>query len=158
MATETWDTTFRVLASPATVYQHLADPYNYVGLSPLLVEVRDVVPDTDDQGRPRVAYVAVERFRFARVLHHDNLIKVTLTQTHTNQELVSDVRSPGGVRLTARVTVTGDAGGTGADATVVTETVRVTFPALLRGFVTSQARAVAAFRAVELARRMSPPT
>jgi hypothetical protein len=152
MANATWDTTFHIPAEPAAVFEHLADPHSYVGLSPLVVEVRDIHPDTDDLGRPRVAYVAVERFRFARILHHDNLIKVVLTQTRPGQELLSEVRSPGWVRLTARVMLTAEAGGTG-----VTESVDVTFPAPLRGFVTGQARAVAAYRANELTRRLTQP-
>jgi hypothetical protein len=48
--------------------------------------------------------------------------------------------------------LTAEAGGTG-----VTESVDVTFPAPLRGFVTGQARAVAAYRANELTRRLTQP-
>jgi hypothetical protein len=152
MAYATWDTTSHIPAEPAAVFEHLADPHSYVGLSPLVVEIRDIHPDTDDQGRPRVAYVAVERFRFARILHYDNLIKVVLTQTRPGQELLSEVRSPGRVRLTARVVLAAEAGGTS-----ITESVDVTFPAPLRGFVTGQARAVAAYRANELTRRLTQP-
>jgi hypothetical protein len=47
--------------------------------------------------------------------------------------------------------------GTVGSGTQVTESVDVTFPAPLRRFVTGQARAVAAYRAEELIRRMSRP-
>ena len=152
MATDQWDTTFTLDASAEVVYRHLADPHSYVGLSPLVVAVRDVRQVTDSRGRAAVAYVAVERFRFARVLHWDNHIKVVMTATEPGRELVSDVVSPGRVRLTARVALTAlDRG------TQVTESVDVTFPAPLRRFVTGQARAVAAYRAEELIRRMSRP-
>jgi hypothetical protein len=155
MATDRWDTTFALPADPEVVYRHLADPHNYVGLSPLVVAVRGVRADTDAQGRARVAYVAVERFRFARVLHWDNAIKVVMTLTEPGRELVSEVVSPGRVRLTSRVVLTPQDG-----KTRVTETVNVTSPALLRRFVTAQARSAATHRAAELTRRMShlPPT
>jgi hypothetical protein len=157
VATDQWETTFTLDASADVVYRHLADPYSYVGLSPLVVAVRDVRQVTDSRGLVAVAYVAVERFRFARVLHWDNHIKVVMTSTEPGRELVSDVVSPGWVRLTSRVTLTPLDHGTVGNGTQVTESVDVTFPAPLRRFVTGQARAVAAYRAEELIRRMSRP-
>jgi hypothetical protein len=157
VATDQWDTTFTLDASADVVYRHLADPYSYVGLSPLVVAVRDVRQVTDSRGRVAVAYVAVERFQFARVLHWDNHIKVVMTSTKPGRELVSDVVSPGWVRLTSRVTLTPLDHGIVDSGTQVTESVDVTFPAPLRRFVTGQARAVAAYRAEELIRRMSRP-
>ena len=57
-------------APPARVYAHLADPRSYVGLSPLVVAVRDV-----RSVGAGIAYVAVERFRLGP-LHWDNPIQV----------------------------------------------------------------------------------
>lgn len=134
-----------VVAPPAgRVYDHLAEPQSYVGLSPLVVEVRDIRRDG-----PEVSYVAVERFVVGPV-RHDNLIAVAMTFPEPGRRLVSDVVSPGRVRLVATV----DLVPSGA-STTVTEHVRVTFPALLRPFVLGQARKVQRARAAELTRRMA---
>ncbi|MFE7713220.1 SRPBCC family protein [Streptomyces sp. NPDC057486] len=65
--------TFRIAAPPEEVFAHLAEPSHYVGLSPLLVAVRDV-----RRSGGTVDYTAVERFRFLGVLRQDNIIDVTL--------------------------------------------------------------------------------
>jgi carbon monoxide dehydrogenase subunit G len=131
--------TFAVAAPPARVYAHLADPQSYVGLSPLIVAVRDVHTEGD-----RVSYVALERFRFAT-----NPIRVTMTLDPRAPALVSEVVSPGRVRLRAAVTLTPSGAGT-----EVTETITVESPSLLRRYVLRQAKAVQRKRAAELARRM----
>ncbi|RZU54363.1 carbon monoxide dehydrogenase subunit G [Krasilnikovia cinnamomea] len=138
---------FAVAAPPETVHAHLADPHSYVGLSPLVVAVRDVRPVRDAQGRDAVGYVAVERFRLGP-LRWDNPIAVTLRTA--GSALVSTVVSPGRVRLVATVELAPN--GTG---TRVTETVEVRCPGVLRAFVLRQARAVQLGRATELARRMA---
>ena len=142
--TEEFSHSFAVAAPAGRVYAHLAEPKNYIGLSPLLVAVRDVRRDGGT-----VSYVAVERFTVGPV-RHDNLIAVTMSFPQPGRRLVSDVVSPGRVRLTATVDLVPD-----GDGTMVTETVRVTFPALLRRFVLGQARKVQRARAAELSRRMA---
>ncbi|MDG6104310.1 SRPBCC family protein [Dactylosporangium aurantiacum] len=132
--------TFVVAAPPARVYAHLADPRSYVGLSPLVVAVRDVHTDGD-----RVSYVALERFRF-----WTNPIRVTMTLDPHAPALVSEVVSPGRVRLRAAVTLA--PAGTGTE---VTEAITVESPWVLRRYVLRQARAVQLRRAAELTRRMS---
>src|SRR5690606_19568875 len=59
---------FTIAAPPRAVLDHLNDPRSYVGLSPLVVEVRDIRADADGV----VHYIAVERFRFLGFLHYDN--------------------------------------------------------------------------------------
>jgi carbon monoxide dehydrogenase subunit G len=134
---------FAVPAPAERIYEHLAEPESYVGLSPLVVEVRDVRRD-----RAAVSYVAVERFTFGP-FKHDNLIAVRMSFPEPGRQLVSDVESPGRVRLVATVDLA-----PAGDGTQVTETVRVTFPALLRPFVLGQARKVQRARAAELTRRV----
>ncbi|GAB1691875.1 SRPBCC family protein [Krasilnikovia sp. M28-CT-15] len=149
MPIETLRHAFAVAAPPQTVHAHLADPHSYVGLSPLVVAVRDVRPVRDAQGRDAIGYVAVERFRFGP-LRWDNPIAVTLRAA--GPALVSTVVSPGRVRLVATVELAPrDAG------TQVTETVEVRCPGALRALVLRQARSVQLRRAAELARRMSSP-
>jgi carbon monoxide dehydrogenase subunit G len=132
--------TFAVAAPPARVYAHLADPRSYVGLSPLVVAVRDVRTDGD-----RVSYVALERFRF-----WTNPIRVTMTLDPDAPGLVSEVVSPGRVRLRAAVTLAPSGAGT-----EVTEAVTVDSPSLLRRYVVRTAKSVQLRRAAELARRMA---
>ncbi|MER7171286.1 SRPBCC family protein [Streptomyces mesophilus] len=145
MTTEEFSHDVTVPAPAARIFAHLADPESYIGLSPLLVAVRDVVTDGDE-----VRYVAVERFRVLGPLRWDNPIRVTMTFPEHGRRIVSDVRSPGRVRLTATVDLAQD--GTG---THVRETVRVTYPRPLRPLVIGQATKVQRHRLAELNRRMT---
>lgn len=143
MSMDEFSHTFPVAAPAARIHAHLSDPQSYVGLSPLLVAVRDVRREGAS-----VSYVAVERFRFGP-LRWDNPIRVSMTFPEPGRRIVSDVRSPGRVRLVATVDLAPDGAGTR-----VTESVTVTFPRLLRRFVIGQARSVQLARARELTRRM----
>jgi hypothetical protein len=144
-----FDTVTVVAAPPEVVFDHLADPASYVGLSPLVVAVRDVRRGRDAAGRPTIDYVAVERFRFGP-LRLDNPIRVRMSGQRPAR-LVSDVDSPGGVWLRAEVTLAEVPQGTW-----VHETVRLRAPVPLRGFALGMARRVAGYRAAELTRRMAP--
>lgn len=155
---------FVVDALPSQVYAHLIEPENYVGLSPLVVTVRDV------HRLPGAArYVAVERFRFGP-FRWDNHIHVEMHGT-PDRRIVSDVSSPGGIRLNATVDLrpvaadpeaatgnstdgTGNSAGGSAGGTEVTEVVEISTPWLLRSFAIGQARKVQQERAAELTRRM----
>ncbi|PZG15270.1 SRPBCC family protein [Nonomuraea aridisoli] len=96
---------FQVPATPAAVLAHLSEPSSYVGLSPLVVEVRDVRREPGE-----VRYVCVERFRFLRVVTYDNLIEVTLRPAGDGIE--GEVDSPGGVRMGYRFALAAAGGGT----------------------------------------------
>ncbi|MEV5523998.1 SRPBCC family protein [Streptomyces pseudogriseolus] len=143
--------TFRIAAPPEEVFAHLAEPSHYVGLSPLVVAVRDVRRDGGT-----VHYTAVERFRFLGVLRHDNLIDVTLTAVpdglpHT-ADIVGEVRSPARVRMNYRFTIDRDEAGS-----VVTGTLRLRTPPGLLRFAASQAGAVQRTRARVLTDRLARP-
>ncbi|MFJ4715464.1 SRPBCC family protein [Streptomyces sp. NPDC088785] len=146
MPTEEFGRSVTVAATAARVFAHLAHPDNYVGLAPLVVAVRDVTTLPDE-----VRYVAVERFRFGS-LRWDNPIRVSMTFPAAGHRIVSEVRSPGGVRLTATVQLTGV-----PEGTRVCETVRVVCPRPLRPFVVGQAAQAQRHRLAELARRMGRP-
>ncbi len=150
MLIDTFEHSFVVDAPAEVVYRHLSDPNSYVGLSPLVVEVRDIRLGQDDEGRSIIEYVAVERFRRGKLLRWHNRIHVLITLTRPGRRLVSDVVSPGRVRLRAAVELTDDPAGTR-----VTETIEVRAPAPLRRFVLDQARSVQLKRADELTRRMA---
>ncbi|MFG1704247.1 SRPBCC family protein [Nonomuraea sp. M3C6] len=133
---------FHVPAPPSAVLAHLSEPSSYVGLSPLVVEVRDV---RREPGETR--FVSVERFRFLGFLKYDNLIKVTLRCTAEGVE--GEVDSPGGVRLDYRFGLAADGAGTEVEDVL---TVHATFGPLLR-YAAGKAREVQLARAGVLAER-----
>lgn len=137
--------TFRVAAFPREVIAHLREPASYVGLSPLVVEVRDI-----HRVDGVTHFVAVERFRFLGVLRHDNRIAVSLAAG--DDGITGEVRSPGGVRLSYRFDVTPDAKHPGRST--VTDTLRLRTPPGLLRFAASQARTVQLARARILAGRL----
>jgi hypothetical protein len=148
MPTDRFRLSFHVTAPAGEIYAHLTEPQNYVGLSPLLVAVRDVRPGRDEQGREAISYVGVERFRFGP-LKWDNRLRVTLTPVAPDRQLRSAVVSPAAVRLVVTVDLVPD-----DDGTLVTESVELRTPAVLRRFARGQATAVQQSRAAELTRRM----
>ncbi len=143
MSTDRFSHRVHVAAPAARIYAYLLDPNSYVGLSPLVVAVRDIRP-----AGAGTAYVAVERFTFGP-FHWDNLIRVTTTGTVPDVQLVSNVISPAAVRLTSTVDLAPE-----GDGTTVTETIEVRSPWPLRRFVLGQAISVQRSRLTELTRRM----
>jgi hypothetical protein len=140
--------TYQVAAPPADVFAHLAEPSHYIGLSPLLVAVRDVRRSGDT-----VRYTAVERFRFLGIPWHDNVIDVTLVADADGlphcAEVSGDVRSPGRVRMSYRFAIDRHEAGS-----VVTDILRLRTPPGLLRFAASQAGAVQRARARVLAGRL----
>ncbi|OIJ87244.1 hypothetical protein BIV24_24890 [Streptomyces colonosanans] len=143
--------TFQITAPPEEVFAHLAEPSHYVGLSPLLVAVRDV-----RRSGGTVHYTAVERFRFLGVLRHDNIIDVTLVAAPDglpqSAEISGEVRSPGRVRMSYRFAIDRDEAGS-----VVTDTLHLRTPPGLLRFAASQAGAVQQARARVLTARLERP-
>ncbi|MGW3038520.1 SRPBCC family protein [Kitasatospora sp. NPDC001159] len=140
---------YDIAATPAAVLSHLAEPENYIGLSPLLVDVRDVRCEGGV-----THYAAVERFRFLGLVSHDNIIQVTLRTESARlpgEATVSgEVVSPGGVRMDYRFAVTARDGG----GSVVVDTLRLHAPFGLLRYAAGKAGAVQAERGRVLARRL----
>jgi hypothetical protein len=102
---------FSIAASPAVVFEHLAQPSNYIGLSPLVVEVRDVRVEGGV-----THYTAVERFRLLGFLKYDNAIKVTLigdTSDAAVRKIGGVVVSPGAVTMEYGCEIRPDGAGSG---------------------------------------------
>ncbi|SEK61849.1 hypothetical protein [Nonomuraea pusilla] len=133
---------FHVPAAPSAVLAHLGEPASYVGLSPLVVAVRDV---RREPGGAR--FVSVERFRFLGFVRYDNLIEVTLRAGDAGVE--GEVDSPGGVWLGYRFALTPDGDGTEVEDVL---RVRARFGPLLR-YAARKAREVQLARATVLAER-----
>jgi hypothetical protein len=140
---------YDIAATPAAVLAHLADPENYIGLSPLLVDVRDVRCEGGV-----THYVAVERFRFLGLVRHDNVIQVSLRTEDArlpDEATVSgEVVSPGGVRMDYRFALTARDGG----GSLVVDRLRLRAPFGLLRFAAGKAGAVQAERGRVLARRL----
>jgi len=135
-----------VAAPPRVVFEHLRDPRNYVGLSPLVVEVRGIREEPD-----AVHYVAVERFRFAG-LTYDNLIRVELRADDSDPSRLwvgGDVDSPGNVQLRYGSTITPE-----GDGSRVVDRIDVTAPFGLRRFAIGRASEVQVARGRILAQRL----
>ncbi|MFJ5230474.1 SRPBCC family protein [Kitasatospora sp. NPDC088391] len=139
--------TYDIGATPEAVLAHLAEPENYLGLSPLLVEVRDIRREADV-----THYTAVERFRFLGLVDHDNAIRVTLRTDPAGAAVGGDVTSPGGVRMRYRFALAPHTPGT----TRVTDTLHLHAPFGLLRFAARQAAAVQTARARILAERLGP--
>ncbi|MGX4738342.1 SRPBCC family protein [Kitasatospora griseola] len=140
---------YDIAAKPAAVLAHLADPENYIGLSPLLVDVRDVQHEAGV-----THYVAVERFRFLGLVQHDNVIRVSLriedAGLPAEATVSGEVVSPGGVRMDYRFAVTAR----GADGSLVVDRLRLHAPFGLLRYAAGKAGAVQAERGRVLARRL----
>jgi hypothetical protein len=140
---------YDIAAPPAAVLAHLAEPENYIGLSPLLVDVRDVRCEGGV-----TYYVAVERFRFLGLVQHDNVIQVSLRTEDARlpgEATVSgEVVSPGGVRMDYRFAVTARSDG----GALVVDTLRLHAPFGLLHYAAGKAGAVQAERGRVLARRL----
>ncbi|MFI6325310.1 SRPBCC family protein [Nonomuraea sp. NPDC050556] len=131
---------FHLDTAPSAVFEHLTTPANYVGLSPLVVEVRDV--DTSAAGMIR--YTAVERFP----LGITNPIDVELFVEGLS--VFGQVRSPGNVRLAYRFDLRASGSGT-----QVEDRLELTAPWYLVRFASGQARKVQLARARILEERLS---
>ncbi len=149
MPIDAFEHRFEVDAAPDPVYRHLSDPNSYVGLSPLVVQVRGIRLGQDDDGHNIIEYVAVERVKAGR-LHLDYQVDVLLTLTRPGVELTSYRALPGRVRTEATVTLEPALSGTH-----VHETIEVQAPAVLHRFAVDQARTIQLKRAEELARRFA---
>ncbi|MFC4060476.1 SRPBCC family protein [Planomonospora corallina] len=113
-----------------------------MGLSPLVVAVRDV-----ERGEDETRYVAVERLRLG-LLTYDNRIRVTL---RSGPEVVEGrVVSPGGVRMDYRFRLTESGGGTEVEDVLVVHA----WARPLLGFAARKAREVQLARAEVLTARL----
>jgi hypothetical protein len=138
---------FPIAASPTAVFEHLSDPSNYVGLSPLVVEVRDVRAEDGV-----THYTAVERFRFLGFVKYDNPIKVTLVGDAPDagvQKVGGLVVSPGAVAMTYSYEISPDGAGS-----AIVDTLHLHAPFGLVRFAASRARSVQLSRARILAERL----
>jgi len=66
----------------ATVYDHLSEPHDFLGLQPLLVDMSPV-QRTVENGLSVITYETVEAFRLWKLTYH-NRIKVRMVMAEPN--------------------------------------------------------------------------
>ncbi len=137
MTTSTFQQAVLINATAQKIYDHLSEPMNYFGLSPLLISMTDINRETNLEGQSVVYYKSVELFRFLGIISYQNPLAVTLTLTEPNRQLVSHVRTRLNVQVQFVVDMQAQANGTN-----VIETITANAPALLHPFVVGQAKTV----------------
>ena len=122
-----------IARSVPDVYEHLANPQNFIGLQPLLIEMSPV-QSAMINGATVQSYETVEAFRLGGHVVYRNRIRVETTLTKPNEQMDSRVRSPGGVTLHVRYTFTAYNG-----STQLAEVMDIHMSRLVAGFVVRQA-------------------
>ena len=117
----------------SVVYDHLAQPQNFLGLQPLLIEMSPITA-TVENGWPVRSYETVEAFRVGGRVVYRNRIRVKMTLPRPPEQIDTIVHSPGGVTLTVQYLFTSE-----KDGTRLTEIMEIHTPRLLAGFVVQQA-------------------
>jgi len=115
------------------VYDHLAQPQNFLGLQPLLIEMSPITA-TVENGWPVRSYETVEAFRVGGRVVYRNRIRVKMTLPRPPEQIDTIVHSPGGVTLTVQYLFTSE-----KDGMRLTEIMEIHTPRLLAGFVVQQA-------------------
>ncbi|WP_375384870.1 SRPBCC family protein [uncultured Microbacterium sp.] len=136
------------LAVPArTVFDHVADPHSYVGLSPLVIGVSDVV-----ESREGFRFTAVERVPIVGSWTLDNPLRVTLLAelgAGGAFALHGEVDSPGAIHVWYRYDIFPQ-----GDGCRVLDTVTLRTPFGLTRFAASRTRNVQLARPGVLAQRL----
>ncbi len=149
MAVRTTRNRYFVAAPPAVIYEHLADPMSYIGLSPLLTEVSAIRHETDGDGQPVIRYKTVEAFVWLGFVRYNNPLNVTMSLARPNERLVTQVNAPFNTRLRFVFEFTPAENGTW-----VSEQIDAQAPALVIGYVVQQALEVQGNRSRVLQERL----
>lgn len=113
-----FDLSVTVARPPFEVWDHLAEPRNYLGLQVLLTSMSPVTEALSPGGTPLRRYRTVETFRWLGLPLYRNAIDVELELTDPGRALVSRVKSRPRLELTARYRFEAVAEGTRLDLTV----------------------------------------
>jgi len=123
-----------ICAPPTAVFAQLSDPRNFVGLQPLLVELRETGRGRDALGRLTRDFESVEQLRLAGFIPFRNRIQGVVTLASDGEVIEVEVRSRPRLLLRSCYRLVPEAGGTR-----VSEAVAIDCPGLLAGTVRRQA-------------------
>lgn len=115
------------------IYDHLREPYNYIGLQPLLTHVESVQPGEQD-GKQTVSYDTVEAFRWLGVVLYRNRIRVKTVFTNPPYRFETMVHSVPNIVLNVGYDLLPQNGGT-----LLKETMQIRVYSWLSKFVLAQA-------------------
>jgi len=130
---QTLQFTIHIARSVPDVYAHLANPHNFIGLQPLLIEMSPI-QTVSENGLPVQSYETVEAFRLGGRVVYRNRIRVKTTLTKLDDHMDTLVHSPGGVTLNVQYLFAPEDCGTR-----LTEIMDVHMSRLVAGFVVRQA-------------------
>lgn len=147
MATRLFDREITIAAPRARVFAELSEPARFLGLQPLLRDVREVAAAPGMR-----AFEAVEHVRVLGALTVKNLLRVELTPSPAQDRVGFATRAPLGVRLRGTFALE-DAG----SLTRVRESVSLVCPWLLARFVVREATLAQEALLANLKRRLETP-
>lgn len=142
--------TIQIDVPPTVIYSHFADPMNYLGLSPLIVEVRQIQHGINAAQKPTCRHEAVELFQLGWIQHR-NVITTTTTFEQQDEIFINEVISPMNVRVRFEVHLAPLNDG---QATRYQEVVTADAPFMLAGFVEKQAKKMQVIRLARLKERL----
>ncbi len=119
--------------SPALIYDHLANPKNFLGLQPLLIDMSPI-DTTSEDGKTVCTYETIEAFRMFGKIVYRNRIRVRSILTRPPEQMDTVVHSPGGVTLNVEYLFQAKGNGTH-----LIETMHIQGYRLLMSFVIDQA-------------------
>jgi carbon monoxide dehydrogenase subunit G len=123
----------QINTSPQTVYEHLKNPQNFVGLQPLLTHVENIEHEEKD-GKQSVSYDTVEAFRWLGIVLYKNRIHVQTVFTNPPHQLDTMVHSFPNITIHVEYIFTPQ-----NEGTFLKETMQIEVSAWLAKFVTTQA-------------------
>ena len=129
MAIHHFERDITIDAPLARVFEELSEPARFLGLQPLLTEVREVAA-----GQGARAFEAIERVVLFGPIAKRNRLRVELTPLPAEQRIGFATRAPLGIRVDGAFAFQQQ-----GTATRVTESVALTCPTWLRGFVLREA-------------------
>lgn len=122
--------TIHIQAELTAVYAHLADIDNHPGLQPLVVETREIDRGIDDKAHVVIRFFSIEQFRFLGLFTYHNKIRVTMIQIPEENLIIHEVDSFPNIRLVSQTRFQPEGAGT-----AVTETIHISTPNLVAGYV-----------------------
>jgi hypothetical protein len=132
----------------SVVYDHLAQPANFIGLQPLLSSISSV-QEMDINNKRGCSYETVETFRIGPIPVFNNRIRVQTIMTEPDRQLDTVVRSKPDIRLDVHYQFTSL-----GDETCLIEKMLISAPAWVSGYVVRTARRVQEQTLVNLKHRL----
>lgn len=140
--------TIHIRRPVSVVYNHLAQPSNFIGLQPLLSSISSI-QEIDVNSKRGYRYETIETFRIGPIPVLNNRIRVQTVLTEPNRQIDSVVQSKPKIRLDVHYQFTAL-----ADETNLVEQMLISVPAWVSGYVVRTARQAQEQTLANLKRRL----